>query len=290
MFTSSGDRFSTRAERLVLAVLNRLRRNLQPTVRVRDKTHSSVFTCESVRDLQRALSLWLKEEGTMRWIDSEVRDGDVFMDIGANIGIYTIAAAHRVGPTGHVIAFEPHKKNALTLMQNLALNALTSRVDVVGCPLSDEASIVRFDYLSLDSASSGSQVNNGCRRLDNLRPVASEFTVTTTVDRLLAETRIRTPSIVKIDVDGLELSILRGMSQLLSKGDRPRTIQVEINLGEDEAVMSFLAQHSYELSSRHFTAYGLSQLANGVPEAEIVHNAVFSARALAIHPGSGEAH
>jgi FkbM family methyltransferase len=277
MFASAGDRFSTRTERFVLGLLNKLRRNLQPTVRVTDKKYISVFTCDSTRDLQRALSLWLKEEGTMQWIDREVCDGDVFMDIGANIGIYTIAAAHRVGSTGRVIAFEPHKRNALALMQNLALNSLTSRVDVVGCPLSDKASITKFEYLSLDSASSGSQVNDGMRDWGHFIPVASELTTTTTVDRLLAEKRIRAPSIVKIDVDGLEPAILRGMSEFLSQTNRPRTIQVEINVGQDEEIRSLLYEHKYKIGARHFTAHGLSLRAKGVPESQIVHNAVFFA-------------
>src|SRR5690606_36929499 len=159
------------------------------------------------------LSLWIKEPGTMAWIDREVRAGDRFLDIGANIGIYTIAAGRRVGAEGKVYAVEPHKANVLTLMRNIAANGFEDRVEVLPFALADVCKVLRFNYVSLESASTGSQL--GSNRVetsnDTFTTVASEHLPAMTVDDLIAEGAIERPSLVKNDVDGIELAILKGM-------------------------------------------------------------------------------
>lgn len=97
MFRSDGHRLPNRLEKILLKAAGGLRRLLLVRVRLDDKGYRSVYLCENKNDAQRPMSSWIKEAGTMRWIDGEVRAGDIFMDIGANIGIYTLAAAHRVG-------------------------------------------------------------------------------------------------------------------------------------------------------------------------------------------------
>ena len=73
--------------------------------------------------------------------------GDVFVDGGANIGLFTLAAAAQVGQTGKVIAFEPAREVRLRLIQNVALNRLL-QVEVVPFALSSapgEATFRAFD-------------------------------------------------------------------------------------------------------------------------------------------------
>ncbi len=149
----------------------------------------------------------------MRWIDGDVRAGDIFMDIGANFGIYTLASAHRVGKTGKVYAFEPHKMNGITLLRNLEASGLADRVDFFACALSDASTVLPFNYVSLASASSGSQLGHtrvpGASK--DFRPVAREMLAAVTIDELMANGSIKAPNLVKIDVDGNEIKILRGM-------------------------------------------------------------------------------
>ena len=63
--------------------------------------------------------MFVKESGTCEWIKNDIGPGDVFFDIGANIGIYSILAANRVGKTGKVYAFEPHSGNFTRLLRIL---------------------------------------------------------------------------------------------------------------------------------------------------------------------------
>ena len=267
-----------RLQRWLLKWSFRWRKRLEPRVIVADGDHRSVFRCETLLDAARPMSLWTKEEGTMRWISAEVRAGDRFMDVGANVGIYTLAAAHRVGAEGRVYAFEPHKPNALTLMRNVAASELSERVTVFGCALSDEPRVLTFHYLSLASGSSGSQL--GHRRVAgqsrDFAAAASEVLFATSVDRLIADQVIPVPTLVKIDVDGNELSILRGMRAMLCGSPRPRSVQVELNEGEQEAVVGFLESCGYQLVERHLTAIGKQRVAAGAKIEEIAHNAIFA--------------
>lgn len=276
-FASKGLAVPNRLQRFVLKSSFRLRRALEPRVILADGDYRSVYKCETLLDAARPMSLWTKEEGTMRWISAEVRAGDIFMDVGANIGIYTLAAAHRLGPGGSVYAFEPHKPSALALMRNLALSELSDRVTVFSCALSDQPRILRFNYFSLASGSSGSQL--GHRRIAgeerDFAAVASEMLFATTVDRLIADELISPPSLVKIDVDGNELQILQGMRSLLIGSRRPRSVQVELNVGEQTAIIEFLNGCGYRLVERHLTATGKSLSARGIALERIAHNAIF---------------
>lgn len=283
MFRSDGHRLPNRLEKILLKAASGLRRFLLVRVRLDDKGYRSVYLCENKNDAQRPMSLWIKEAGTMRWIDGEVRAGDIFMDIGANIGIYTLAAAHRVGKTGKVYAFEPHKMNGITLLRNLEASGLADRVDFFACALSDASTVLPFNYVSLASASSGSQLGHtrvaGASR--DFKPVAREMLAAVTIDELMANGSIKAPNLVKIDVDGNEIKILRGMKKLLTGKDRPRALQVELNAGEQEGIVSFLAECGYALAERHHTRHGEKQLQRGIPLEKVAHNAIFRPRPAA---------
>ena len=69
------------------------------------------FVATSDIEQWRATSLLHKEAGTVAWISRSVGPGDVFYDVGANIGIYSLLAALCAGPAGRVFAFEPHLLN-----------------------------------------------------------------------------------------------------------------------------------------------------------------------------------
>jgi FkbM family methyltransferase len=278
MFDSDGKRLLSLRERLFLRLASAVRQRTLVRTRLRDRGHVVTYVCETAMDALRPISLWIKEPGTMAWIESEVKPGDVFMDVGANIGIYSIAAAVRMAGRGTVYAFEPHKVNALTLMKNVQANALGRQITVLSCALSDKQGMIEFNYHSLASASTASQL--GHRRVAgttaDFDPVASETVYATTVDALIGLGAITPPTLVKIDVDGNEVAILRGMAELLRSPRRPRSLQVELNVGEQAAIVGLLADCGYALSSRHLTYAGEQASARGVPLEEIAHNAVFA--------------
>lgn len=237
------------------------------------------FRCHSEIELWRARTATSKEAGTVAWIDEAVQPGQVFCDVGANIGVYTLMAATKVGAGGSVHAFEPHAANFLTLLRNITLNRLEAVVHPASCALHDQDGLFDFNYENLASGSSMSQLDatrDGEER--EFRPVLREAKLATSLDRLLAGGKMPAPHHVKLDVDGNELPILRGMRALLTGPARPLTLQVEINRRYRAELLAFMERCGYEQYRRHDTAFGLEKLAAGAAPDDVAHNALFRPR------------
>ncbi len=135
----------------------------------------------------------------MQFLTHYLRPGDVFGDFGANVGVYSVLAGS-VGAT--VLAVEPVPDTYARLQRNLLRNSVAGRA--IQCGLSDSSGKLRFTV-----ALGG--LNHVARPKD---AEAIEVDLLTG-DELAARTGL-TPQVVKIDVEGFELSILRGSSGLLS--------------------------------------------------------------------------
>ena len=163
-----------------------------------------------VCDLRTALGLTLFRFG----VDDVDRDlvckllgpGDLFIDGGANVGLFTLAAASRVGATGAVVAFEPAKETRKRLEENLELNRF-SWVEVRSEALAETAGTRTLTAFDGDSAG-----------LSSFRPSSKgggrqEQVETTTIDEVLVG---RIPQVVKLDLEGAELAALQGAGSLIS--------------------------------------------------------------------------
>lgn len=266
-----------------MTVRSKLRRLLGRTgerIVIQDGAESYVFFCENSVEQWRATTLLTKEAGTVDWIKTYVQPGHVFLDVGANIGLYTVLAAKRVGREGLVYAFEPHLGNAFRLMQNVRANAIEDQVKVLSVALHDTNGFVDFNYNAEISGSSMSQL--GSRRDSEEREfdaVLREYKCAVTVDSLIASGAMRPPQHVKIDVDGNELFVLKGMHALLGGTSRPLTVQVEINRRYKDDVIRMMREAGYGNGVRHDTQSGLKKIQAGNDPDDIAHNLVFHAGA-----------
>ncbi len=142
---------------------------------------------------------------------SFLRPGMTVLDVGANIGIYTCSAARAVSPAGRVISFEPVPAVYQELIGNIKLNGL-SNVTVVPAAASSQAGHAQFHTGQLDGL--GSLV-----RASGTNQVLEVATVT--IDEVLARESIQKVDAVKIDVEGAEPLVIRGMAGLLQSPVRP---------------------------------------------------------------------
>jgi FkbM family methyltransferase len=253
----------------------KLRRQLVQVVNVDDGQFTHRFRCETPYEAWRARTLLEKEEGTIRWIRGCVQAGEVFYDIGANIGLYTLLAARRVGPHGLVYAFEPHVANVQSLLANIALNQL-SQVKVLSCALHEQEGFFDFNYYAAEAGTSMSQLNDARDSHDRpFQPAFAEYKYAVTLDKLAAGGAIRPADHIKIDVDGNELLIVRGMRGLLRGDHPPRTIQVEINARHKQDLYPLLDEAGYQLAEKHYTLHGKKHIAQGADPESIGYNAVF---------------
>lgn len=132
-------------------------------------------------------------------VASTLRPGDVFWDVGAHFGWYTLLGSSAVGPQGRVYAFEPAQGNLWYLHHHLAWNRCTN-VEVRPVALGGEAGERAFGGRGTGSG----RLGRGSGRV----PVQ-------TLDELVRSGACRAPTYLKIDVQGAEAEVLRGAAETL---------------------------------------------------------------------------
>lgn len=149
-----------------------------------------------------------------------IKSGSVVLDIGANVGFYTLLASSLVGNEGSVFAFEPLPSNIDYLERHLKMNAVHN-VTLIRAAVSDRSGMASFQ-------AGGS---NSTGRLDEKGAIPVEMV---SLDELFFKGVFPLPDYLKIDVEGAELSVLNGARHLLGKS----------------CPMIFLATHGSEVHSR----------------------------------------
>lgn len=158
--------------------------------------------------------------------------GGIFLDVGAHHGYYTLMAARMVGRGGRVLAFEPDPFNAFYLGEHVRANRLAN-VEIVEAAVGAKPGMVRF------AAGTGTGTGH----------VAAEGTIEVamvSLDEALGARGV-TPSLVKIDVEGGELDVLRGGERMLAE-QRPEIFLSTHGEHIKAACRRHLAEFDYALS------------------------------------------
>ncbi len=149
-------------------------------------------------------------EQTSAFVDT-LKNGQVFFDIGANVGYYTILGSQLVGSQGRVFAFEPAVRNLAYLYQHTILNK-ASNVTIISAACSDTVSLTLFSVGP--NFAMGHLTNN--MRLEAAATEPAFPVPTVTVDAIVQLLGV-SPDVIKIDVEGAELSVLKGAQATLRK-------------------------------------------------------------------------
>lgn len=136
-----------------------------------------------------------------------VKPGATVFDVGANLGAYTLLFAQWAGPSGKVVAFEPAPASIAGLRRLVALNDLRDRVEIVEAAVSGAVGTARFASAGLSGANA---------LVDAAHSGGGVITVPTTSLDAFCEARHLRPDVIKIDVEGAELDVLRGARRTLS--------------------------------------------------------------------------
>ncbi len=161
----------------------------------------------------------MKEPWTVHWIENAVKPGDVFYDIGANVGVYSLLVGVVHDQTVRAYAFEPGFATFAALCRNIIHNGLDRCVSPIPAVLHREVGHTVFKYRSLESGGARHAVGDqGLETKDfkETRPVYQQTVLTMTLDSLIADHGLPTPSHIKLDVDGPELEILEGARRTLA--------------------------------------------------------------------------
>lgn len=155
--------------------------------------------------LTALLETGVLEPGTTTVMTNVIHEGDRVVDVGANIGLLTLPAAQRVGSMGSVIAFEPLPRLADVLRRSMYTNGMAARVSVVAAACGDHSGTATIHAAQILGHSSLLPVEGEVRTLDVPLCTLDEFVPT--------HTRI---SLVKIDAEGYELFVWRGMRRIVA--------------------------------------------------------------------------
>lgn len=212
------------------------------------------------------------ELGCTNLLRAILRPGDAFVDVGANIGYFTLLASVLVGRNGEVIAVEPNPGARARLERNVSLNRLTN-VRVVEAALSDRAGELTLHLGPAD--------NSGLSSFRVPRDSARSIAVAVRTLDSLVTLDARPRAIVKIDVEGAELQVLRGMRETLRRA-RPDLI-VEISPQFLTELGSSVSELLDLLGAAGYTGYEIGELALSPFDRETIctlgqFNAFFTAR------------
>jgi FkbM family methyltransferase len=181
------------------------------------------------------------EEENLEVLLSFVKEDTIFLDIGANLGFFTLQVGKRVLRNGRVYSFEPHPKLLNLLHWNVHLNGLTGTVTCFPFGLSDQNTAAKFAYPighlgggavgDLPANADYDIVDSELRRLDDV--LGPDFSC----------------DLVKIDVEGHEVNVLNGMRRIVANSPEIKILFEKLcpNLGTEEALEDYFRENGFDL-------------------------------------------
>lgn len=211
-----------------------------------------LFSTPNYLTKYRAETLLTKEPDTINWI-SKFDSSDIFWDIGANVGIYSVVAAAK---GCQVIAFEPSALNLECLVRNALINRLEGAISIMPLALGASTSVDTF-YMSRDNFRVGGAHNSINQPINQhggqLVNAHSILWPSITMDRAMLDFSLEQPTHIKIDVDGCEIQVIEGGLKVLQS---VKSVLIEVY--EDN--------HAASEISKMLKSAGLSRTSNTFPE------------------------
>ncbi len=171
----------------------------------------------------------------MAFLLHALRPDDCFIDVGANVGSYTVLASSAIG--ARTICFEPVPSTYQRLKANIRLNAMEGRVSAYNCGLGESETTIQFS------------TDQNCMN----HVIASTEEVSASVDvkvKSLDSTLSESPFLIKIDVEGYELPVLRGAKNTL-RDECLNAVILELNSSgarygfEDQEIVDLLMEYGF---------------------------------------------
>lgn len=174
--------------------------------------HSKFLVWKGLHGATGNMYCGLQEEQDMGFLLHFLRKEDIFMDVGANIGSYTLLASAEIG--AKTISIEPIPTTFEYLKNNVFLNQINAKVTLLNIGLGSEKGSVKFTQ-GLDTA-------------NHVATTKEKDVVEVTVDTLDNIAQNQCPILIKIDVEGFETEVLKGATNTLKQPEL-KAIIIELN-------------------------------------------------------------
>lgn len=178
---------------------------------------------------------------------SFIDPGDIVLDIGGNIGQTALIIGHKVGKTGKVISFEPYPATIEKFERNLSLNDSISNVRLEKFGLGDRETKLLMHQDSVTNSGANRVVHQSLKEKTGVEEISIR-----TLDSYIKEKNISKIDLIKIDVEGFEMSVLKGGQQTLSEYKPDLFIELSTeNLKDQETsgeeLIKFLENIGYKI-------------------------------------------
>lgn len=177
------------------------------------------FRCNLAEHIQRTIFLWDHDETATAFVRSHLRAGDIFVDVGANVGYFSLMASRIVGPTGRVISVEPNPATLARLSRTVAENSI-SNITLCNVGLGDTSAKAELFTCTSEGNDTASMLPSG-----------NDQSITVDVlplDQLVEQLGLTRVDYLKIDVDGFEHKVFAGAAKLMASG-KLRYLQCEFS-------------------------------------------------------------
>ena len=218
------------------------------------KDKSITFYCPNTITNYRAKTFYTKEPDTIEWLSSKGEKNKILYDIGANMGIYSIYYSKKHNARSY--SFEPSFKNLDILTRNIKLNNLQKLVTVIPNAVTKKNQISDFFQLNFIPGFAGATFDDEFNKKRIKTVNRQEFkpieylTLGINLDMLIRNKIIKKPDLIKIDVDGNELEVLKGMTSFLKKSKNISIlIEIDERLKTGKKVHSLFKKNKFKLSS-----------------------------------------
>jgi FkbM family methyltransferase len=194
------------------------------------------------------------EAETILFLSKFIKRGDIVMDIGANIGLFTLYLSSLVGNKGEVHSFEPSRREFLLLCENVQLNNLEN-VFLNQLALSNQSGIAEMIVLNEIHFGAYNSLGPISHRKVSKEKTHSEIVRTIKLDDYILFFQKSHPRLIKIDVEGFEKQVLEGMKTLLEKDNAPNlVVEVCKNTHKNKQngtqdILAYLKKFNYRLFS-----------------------------------------
>lgn len=247
--------------RLISAIMRRFPDRVLLGIRARTKmvrkmdypVHDILLNIDSEIEYGIRLHSCAKEPETVEWIRTFFKEGDVFYDIGANIGAYSLVASKLYHGDITVYAFEPAYMNFAQLCNNIALNHCQDSIIPFQIALSDRTSIDILNYSNMAAGGALHSVGEPVdHKGDTFLPAFRQPVLAFRMDDLINQFSLRPPTHIKIDVDGTELKVLAGATDtLMNPGLNTVVLEINGNTQEASSIIELFKQKGLQLGSVH---------------------------------------
>lgn len=213
--------------------------------------------------IRQGLAKGMKQRGGVRYIPRFLTPEERFLkklnfsgqtvyDVGGCEGHYSMFFSKAVGRSGRVICFEPHPRNCATIRENLKINNI-SNVDIYSLGLGSKREKTSFTYITSNLAC-GTAVKETSEFFMSKKDAETVECQIDSLDNLIAE--LPTPDFIKIDVEGMELDVLMGMTDVLRRYRPSLNIEIHaISLGDHQSklrngqrIIDFLRPKGYSIT------------------------------------------